>query len=148
MTSYEYFIPYKNGGGVMVDWDFTNPIHCLNWYKEKSGYSRSMIYIGNQKYKEILMHRMLLEYPKENTDHINGIRNDNRLSNLREVTVRENAQNRIEHRNGGLPGARYYKITGRWRSMCTVNNETIYLGFFDTEQQAHDKYLKYLEEIK
>ena len=37
-------------------------------------------------------------------DHINGNKTDNRIENLREVTNRENAQNRQIHREGKPPG--------------------------------------------
>jgi hypothetical protein len=33
-----FFIPFKKGGGAIVDWDFQSIIHCLNWYKNGNGY--------------------------------------------------------------------------------------------------------------
>lgn len=78
-------------------------------------------------------------YPKLLIDHINGGRDDNRISNLREVTSRENSQNQKSHRNGKMIGAR--KSHGkRWMSNIRIGNKDVYLGTFDTEQEASDRY--------
>lgn len=61
--------------------------------KDKDGYL--VIRIDKKLYRA---HRLAFLYvygrfPEEFTDHINGIRDDNRISNLREVTRQENMQN-------------------------------------------------------
>ena len=43
------------------------------------------------------------EWPKHTIDHINNNKDDNRIANLRDVTVYENQQNRADSkRNGGV----------------------------------------------
>jgi len=73
-------------------------------------------------------------------DHINGIRSDNRLSNLRVGTIRDNNSNRTSHRNGRLVGTTYDKDRDTWRSLIYTDGSQIYLGTFETEQLAHERY--------
>jgi hypothetical protein len=47
------------------------------------------------------------EWPKQNIDHINGIKTDSRIANLRDVSVSVNAQNQrrpMRHNKSGLLG--------------------------------------------
>lgn len=73
-------------------------------------------------------------------DHINGVRTDNRLSNLRESDRRRNGQNMQCHRQGRLAGARQAP-SGRWTAKMTVGRKAKHIGTFDTEQEAHDAYM-------
>lgn len=72
-------------------------------------------------------------------DHINGDRSDDRISNLREVTNRENGQNRKEHRGGRLVGA-YRRTNNKWVAQIQVNYKKKWLGTFDSEQEASNRY--------
>jgi len=78
-------------------------------------------------------------------DHINGIKNDNRLCNLRNVTSRQNCQNTKKHRDGKLVGAIYDKNERCWKSAIKIKNISIHLGYFDNEIDAHNAYKDYLE---
>lgn len=103
----------------------------------------------NNKHNYFKAHRLawLLEYkkwPQKKIDHINGIRNDNRIANLREVTPRENNQNTKKHRDGKLVGACFNKENKKWRSVIQINKKNIHLGYFETELDAHREYNKAL----
>ena len=74
-------------------------------------------------------------------DHINGIKNDNRIENLRLVTHRENCNNWPMHRNGKLVGCSYDKHKRKWQSQIRINGKKQHLGYFNTEQEAHNAYL-------
>jgi len=76
-------------------------------------------------------------WPEQDIDHINGVRNDNRLRNLRLATRSENMQNTRNAR-----GVFLFKRTGRWRADIQVNKVKHYLGYFDTEKQARAAYLE------
>lgn len=69
-------------------------------------------------------------------DHINGIRHDNRLSNLRVVTQQENQWNRTMAK-----GYTWIKRVNKWQSKIMLNNKTIYLGLYTTETDARSAYL-------
>lgn len=99
--------------------------------------------------KRYLTHRLAWLYvhgvwPKV-IDHINGIKTDNRIENLRVVTVRQNQQNRVEHRNGKLVGASYNKRDKKWNSKIVINGKQKHLGYFDTEEQAHEAYMREID---
>ena len=73
-------------------------------------------------------------------DHINGIRDDNRVCNLRDVSVEENDRNRKEHRNGHIVGTTFFKRTGRWKAQVNKNGKRVGLGYFDTQEEAGKAY--------
>ena len=73
-------------------------------------------------------------------DHINGNKIDNRIENLRLVTSRGNSQNRKKHRNGGLAGCYYNKRTKKYMSRIKISGKLIFLGLFQTEQEAYKAY--------
>lgn len=73
----------------------------------------------------------------DNIDHINGIRNDNTISNLRSTTKQQNAFNR-KTSNGYC----WNKQRKKWKARIILNQKEIYLGSFNTEEEAKCAYLK------
>lgn len=90
----------------------------------------------------ILTHK---EWPKDQIDHINGVKTDNRIINLREVTNRENQHNTIKHRSGKTLGAIYNKSNKNWLSMININKNKIYLGRYKNAELANKAYLAALK---
>lgn len=84
-------------------------------------------------------------FPKRQIDHINGIRHDNRIENLRDVSPRENSMNRKEHRNGRLVGA--VKMDKKWQARLKIGDKIKILGRFATELEAHEVYKAKLKEL-
>lgn len=85
------------------------------------------------------------KWPQGQIDHINGNPSDNRIANLRDVTCRVNSQNERRARrrkNGGrLLGAHWCPTWRRWKSSIGVAGSARHIGWFDTEQQAHEAYV-------
>lgn len=82
--------------------------------------------------------------PILNIDHINGIRFDNRFENLREVTAVLNAQNRQsanKNNTTGYLGVAKSRNGKKFRAMIMLNGRNIYLGAFDTPEEAYQVYL-------
>ncbi len=82
--------------------------------------------------------------PNEEIDHINGIRNDNRICNLRDASRSQNQHNRKTWKNGtisGLKGSFFHKATGKWASTIQHNKKRTHLGLFETAEEAHEAYL-------
>ncbi len=86
------------------------------------------------------------KWPYAEIDHINRIRNDNRLCNLREASPSENQQNhRKENRSSRsrLLGAHWNKAGNKykWRAQIVVKGQKFHLGLFETAEAAHEAYL-------
>lgn len=82
------------------------------------------------------------EWPVSQIDHINGQRDDNRISNLRVATRSQNQANqglRADNRTG-FKGISLNRQTNRWFARIKHQNKTRYLGHFDTPEEAHAAY--------
>ena len=84
-----------------------------------------------------LMHKN--EIPKE-IDHINRIKCDNRVENLRAATSGQNQANAtIRHDNtSGIKGVSWDCRSERWRVRITTNGKVKYLGRFTSKSEAKD----------
>ena len=78
-------------------------------------------------------------------DHINGDSLDNRIQNLRTSASRKNQQNQRRHREGKLVGASFHKASQTWRAVVKIEGKQIYLGLFNTELEAHQRYVQELK---
>ena len=77
-------------------------------------------------------------------DHINGVRNDNQISNLRLVNRSQNNQNRLRARSDNVTsfskGVSLHKQSNRWRVRIRAGAEQIHIGMFDTIEEARVGY--------
>ena len=116
--------------------------------KNVKGYIR--VFVGRKYYMAHhlvwLLHTGRL--PNKQIDHINGKRDDNRFSNLREVSPLENSQNqRRAHKTSstGLLGVSPIRQAGlvrdRWKAQIKANGRPIHLGVFGSPDEAHQAYL-------
>ena len=82
-----------------------------------------------------LMHHGFL--PNE-IDHINRIRSDNRIENLRPATRKENSKNKtIQAKNtSGITGVRWDTDCNKWRASIQVDYKQIYLGLYIEKNEA------------
>lgn len=109
---------------------------------KKDGY----LYIRYQG-KQYLAHRIAFylhhgKWPSV-IDHINGVKIDNRISNLREASVAENNRNRgIQSNNtSGYKGVSYHKATGKYHAKIQSHGKPRSLGYFDTPEDAYSAYV-------
>lgn len=94
------------------------------------------------KRQQYLAHRIVWclhnsSWPKEQIDHINGIRYDNRIENLREVTVRENLtfkRKLYKTNTSGVPSVHWCKRVLRWVVKLPVSGE--YIGKYKNIESA------------
>lgn len=107
-----------------------------------SGYLQIRIY-GYKYYA----HRLAWLYtyktwPVSDLDHINKIKIDNRIINLREVTRSENQQNRVipVTNKSGFRGVYWHKSVGKWCASIKLNNKNYHLGYYDTPEEASSVY--------
>jgi hypothetical protein len=73
------------------------------------------------------------ELPKEDMDHINGVRNDNRLANLRVCSRAENMQNSVRDpgRNSRLVGVTFDRNRGKWFAQIRRDRKQFNIGRFN-----------------
>jgi hypothetical protein len=99
---------------------------------EKSGNKRVMIYL----------HRQIMSCENHLfVDHINGDTLDNRRSNLRVSTNRQNQWNQKRIR-GVVPFKGVTFENGKYRSRIRINGKKLNVGRFDTAQEASYAYNK------
>jgi hypothetical protein len=97
-----------------------------------------------------LLHRLAWlhfygEWPAGSLDHINCDPADNRISNLRLATPRQNMANQRPRRSTPKGVCKVYR--GRWKATIRINGEQVYLGSFDTPAEAHLAYRERATEI-
>lgn len=69
-------------------------------------------------------------------DHINGNGLDNRITNLRSVTLKENNKNMRLFKTNTSEFCGVGAIRGRWEAHISINNTPINLGVYDTKAEA------------
>jgi hypothetical protein len=92
------------------------------------------------KYKHYLAHRLAFLYmtgqwPKEQLDHINGIRDDNKWANLREATPGQNSTNRVS--KGYTEHTRKGRV-GLWYTARIEKDGKKYVNTFRSEDKAKE----------
>lgn len=133
----EYF-EYKNG----------------DLYRKKSNKSRAKSgelagYLTNDGYRRVmhkgkryLVHRLIFfihhGYMPEFVDHKNGIKNDNRIKNLREANHAQNQQNvGISKRNkSGFKNVCWRKDINKWAVTISIDNKNRHFGFYEKLEDA------------
>jgi len=114
-------------------------------YRKKDGY----VYIDlfNNK-KSVGAHRLIFlwhhGYLPPMLDHINRIKSDNRIENLREATpTQQNANKAINPRSATKhKGVAYEKSRNRYRARIKVQGKVKNIGRFKTPEEAHAAYMK------
>lgn len=81
-------------------------------------------------------------------DHINRDTSDNRICNLRECSPRENLLNSSLRSNNksGFKGVSFDKQKNMFRACSSVNKKHVFLGYFKTAEEAHQRYTEYRNE--
>lgn len=116
-------------------------------YLEKNGYLRIRFRNTNLMSHGIAWCLFYKKHPTKMIDHINGIKTDNRIKNLREVSHRENMSNTKRSRSGEMTGVCFNKNRNHWTSYININKQRIHLGCFKIKKDAHNAYLNKLKEI-
>lgn len=76
----------------------------------------------------------------EEIDHVNGVRTDNRLANLRAVSHSQNSKNRALPKNNasGRIGVRWHKAARKWVAEIRLGGEQRHLGLFESLEEASE----------
>lgn len=133
---------YRTPNGSLIKTEF-----YIVSEKENEGYLQTALTDLKGKVHHKGTHRWVMYafYGESNlqVDHINGIRDDNRLTNLRYVTPRENNNYRKDTNPEYFTSSLYgtYKQKDKWVSYISIKGVEYYLGNYKTEKEAHEKYM-------
>jgi hypothetical protein len=108
----------------------------------------------NGKGKAFKHHRLLAQHfiPNLNNypeiDHVNNIRTDNQLENLRWVSTEQNGRNKKKKTNTSsqYQGVSWWERDKKWKARITINKKTKHIGVFATELEAFSAWKTYVIE--
>lgn len=106
--------------------------------------SKSIGYsVINLRGRRYLAHRLIWlythgEFPTTGIDHINHIKTDNRMLNLRAVSHSDNKKNTPKHANNtsGATGVVFCKKNSKWIARIQLTGKTKHLGYFKEKDDA------------
>ena len=117
----------------------------VSFFETDNGYLKCNLTLNKVKHK-LLQHRLVWyahnQYwdiwdssTNNQIDHINQDKKDNRIGNLRKATNAENKQNM------DCKGCYFIEEKNKWKAKIKLNGKDIYIGLYDTEEEAHEAYL-------
>jgi len=104
----------------------------------QQGYRR--IKINGKDYRAARLAHLYMtgEWPENEIDHENRIKDDDRWENLRPATRLENNRNQgiRKDNTSGHKGVYWHKQRKKWVAQIVVNRKKIHLGYFDNLEEA------------
>lgn len=102
------------------------------------GYKHGTIFGVKYRAHHVIWAMVHGAWPKDDIDHINGDRSDNRIENLRDVCRQENSRNASRSRNNksGVTGVFWYKNYGMWKVEIGINYKNKCVGYFRSFDEA------------
>lgn len=108
----------------------------------KNGYARISVLGSYYPSHHLACLYMTGRFPSQFMDHIDGVRSNNRWSNLREATSAENNQNMPDRKDNtsGYRGVFWDKGLNKWRAALQVSGKKLHLGVFQAAEEAFSAY--------
>ena len=141
---------FNSNTKFIVDKDDYEKIKEYCWYESSGGY---IVAVKRKEEGNGLhhLHRMIMDLKDKflEVDHINGNLKDNRKQNLRIVPHIRNSENHsiAQNNTSGFTGVTFNEKNGTWVARIGHNKKRIYLGSFQTfedavkaRKQAEEKY--------
>ncbi|MFP3705962.1 HNH endonuclease [Paraburkholderia sp. SIMBA_009] len=132
------------GQEILVDDEDFERVSAYRWQVSVRGYVRRLSKNCGKR-SAVAMHRFILGIPNGDpriVDHANGIKTDNRRSNLRVCTKSQNGYNQGPQKTNttGFKGFTRHKKTGSFIARIRANGRSIHIGSFKTAESAHAAY--------
>ncbi len=113
----------------------------------KNGYYQVGLY-KDGKQKPFYTHRLVasefIDNPnnKPYVDHVDNVRSNNSINNLRWVCGKENQGNRLKQQNTSskFKGVHFHKQIQKWQTRITIDGKKKHLGYFENEDDAARAY--------
>jgi len=144
-------IPLTQGQFACIDDADLALVGQRKWYAKWSSSTQTFYAYTNDnsggRAKTLQMHRIIMgvEYGDRTKviDHENGNTLDNRRKNLVVGSLASNNRNKACHRQGMLIGRAYHPGRRKpWQARITIDGVKHSLGYFETEQEAHERYME------
>lgn len=121
--------------------------------QKKNGYVMSEIKINNKR-KAVYIHRLVAQtflpnphnYP--DVHHIDNNKSNNRIDNLEWTTRSANCRMAYKTKSSQYPnGVSYNKVANKYQTQISINCKKKHLGYYNTIEEAHNKYLEEYKKI-
>jgi hypothetical protein len=131
---------YDKENGIFTRKIATSPsvkVGDIAGHLSKAGYIK--ISVKNKRY---YAHRLAWMYEYGYLpifiDHVNNVRQDNKINNLRECTAQQNNHNSIIAKNNtsGVKGVCWHKASEKWIAKIKINKKNIHIGLFKSIDDA------------
>ncbi len=126
---------------IRIDLQDLCKVSKYKWYRVPQNKTKQKWVIRGGNTFPVLLHRFILELKstdKRVVDHINNNPLDNRKSNLRICTNKENQMNRSKslNRTSIYKGVCWHKKANKWCAYIKINKKLRHLGYYEVEKEA------------
>jgi|SRR5579859_3771226 len=153
-TLHEFFTYDPNTGEIRNKSNRSNRSRAVELSGDfgDRGYQRVGINGKNFYGHRIAWCMMTGEWPDKFIDHIDGVKSNNKWSNLRLATKSQNGANigKYSRNNGGTSKYKgVFRSKGKrlWVASITKNGKITRIGCFHTEEEAHAAYVQKAQEV-
>ena len=146
-------IQLTQGQVAIVDDEDYKTLNKYKWRASRDGntfYAHRFTLGKHSNRKLLIMHRIIMNVPCGMVvDHIdmNGL--NNQRKNLRICTNQQNRMHQGKQKNNtsGFKGVSWNKKNKKWKADIHVNGERVYLGYFDSIEDAYRVYCEACKEL-
>ena len=140
-------IKLTRGYVTIIDDEYFDELNKFNWY-EANGYAVTHKGSGENR-RVVFMHNMILWSPRGlEIDHVDGNTLNNRRSNLRIVTHKENMRNqKVKLHSSKYKGVHWDSDRNKWKATTKINGKVVCIGRFLTEIEAAKAYNDFVSHV-
>lgn len=133
---------YDPASGILF-WDVKRPKVVLGaeaGSTSSTGYKRVTVDGRSYKVHRIIWAIQTGEWPSSDIDHIDGVRDNNKWSNLRLASKSQNGMNRkrTNSNTSGVKGVYWHSRASKWAAQVKLNRKVYYIGLFDSIDVAKE----------
>lgn len=139
-------IPLTQGQFAMVDDEDYEVLNAFKWYAVRfhgkgTYYAARGIVLKTGEPRILYMHKALIKSALK-IDHHDGNGLNNQRVNLRKSTNTQNCYNASKRKDNtsSVKGASWHKREKMWRADITINGKRMWLGYFNTKEEAAEVY--------